>query len=194
MTQKEYNRIQRENAKRHNPEKFSVVDSLETKIRVINEHACENFVFVVKVPYAKYAKLVLVSKAMMLRYADVALIASTVEAGEQKRSEAGKPCYRFNADFVRKCAEIAKLDLDGKSWAAWCKAVRPNALRNNAGCAAEAQVCKLMSWKQIGELDRMGHTAHCDAVDASGVRYEIKLETGYISSQFWGNLHEWKQG
>lgn len=194
ITQKEYRQKQKENAKRNNPEKFSVIDSLETRIHVINEHACDGFVFIVKMPYAKYAKVVKLSKAMAIRYAESFLVASTVNEGEQKRNEAGKPCYRFNAEFIRKCAEIGKLDFDGKSWAAWCKAVRPNALRNNAGCAAEKQVCELFGWEQIGELDRKGHTAHCDAIDPNGIRYEIKLETGYISSQFWGNLHEWKQG
>ena len=192
MNQKQYNAKQHENEKLRNPEKFLVVDSIETKKRVINEHACDNVLFIVKVPNAKYARLVLVSKVMLLRYADSALIASTVEAGEQKRNEAGKPCYRFSADFIRKCPEVGKLDFGGKTWAAWCKAVRPTALRNNAGCAAEAQVCELMSWVQIGEIDRKGHTAHCDAIDPNGIRYEIKLETGYIASQFWGTLHEWK--
>lgn len=193
MTQKEYNRKQKENAKRDNPEQFYIVDSPELKKRVINEHACDNFIFVVKVPYAKYAGIVKVSKAVMLRYADKALIASTVQEGEQKRDEAGKPCYRFNPEFFRSCiAEPEKLDFHGKTWTAWCKEVRTYALRHNAGCAAEAQVCELYGWTQIGELDRKGHTAHCDAIDDNGVRYEIKLETGYIASQFWGTLHEWK--
>jgi hypothetical protein len=190
---KEYNRKQKENEKRRDGEKFAVIDSPETKKRVINEHACDNFIFVVKVPYAKYANIVKVSKAVMLRYADEILIPSTVNEGEQKRDEAGKPCYRFNAEFIRGCfAEPEKLDFHGKTWAAWCKEVRTYALRHNAGCAAEAQVCELYGWEQIGEIDRKGHTAHCDAIDADGIRYEIKLETGYIASQFWGTLHEWK--
>lgn len=189
----EYNRIQKENEKRRNPEKFFVVDSTDMRRRVINEHACDHFVFVVKVPYAKYANIVKVSKAVMLRYADKALIPSTVGEGEQKRDEAGKPCYRFNPAFIRTCfAEPEKLDFHGKTWAAWVKEVRAYALRNNAGCEAEKQVCELYGWTQIGELDRKGHTAHCDAVDSNGIRYEIKLETGYIASQFWGTLHEWE--
>lgn len=189
----EYNRIQKENEKRRNPEKFFVIDSTEMRRRVINEHACDNFIFVVKVPYAKYANIVKVSKAVMLRYADEILIASTVNEGEQKRDEAGKPCYRFNPAFIRTCfAEPEKLDFHGKTWAAWVKEVRSYALRHNAGCAAEKQVCELFGWEQIGEIDRKGHTAHCDAIDADGIRYEIKLETGYIASQFWGTLHEWE--
>ena len=101
MTQKEYNQKQKENAKRNNPEQFYIVDSPELKKRVINEHACDQFTFIVKVPYAKYANIVKVSKSVMLRYADKALIASTVQEGEQKRDEAGKPCYRFNPEFFR---------------------------------------------------------------------------------------------
>ena len=194
MTRQEYNRIQKENEKRRNAEKFAVIDSTETKRRIINEHACDNFIFVVKVPHAKYANIVKVSKAVMLRYADKILYTSTVNEGEQKRDEAGKPCYRFNTDFIRSCfAEPEKLDFHGKTWAAWTKEVRLYAKRGNAGCEAEKQVCELYGWEQIGEIDRKGHTAHCDAVDPNGIRYEIKLETGYIASQFWGALHEWKQ-
>lgn len=194
MTTKEYNRIQRENAKRENPEKYKLSDSLEIRQRVINEHACDTFTFVVKVPYAKYANIVKISKALMIRYAGRALVPSVVGEGEQKRDESGKPCYRFNADFIRGCIpDEKKLDFDGKTWNAWTKEVRKYALRGNAGCEAEKQVCDLFGWTQIGEIDRKGHMAHCDAVDANGVRYEIKLETGYIASQFWTDLHEWKQ-
>lgn len=194
MTTKEYNQRQRENEKRRNTGRFTVTDSTETRQRVIKEHACENFVFIVKVPYAKYARIVKVSKAMMLRYADVALYPSTVDEGEQKRDESGKPCYRFNAEFIRKCiADEKKLDFHGKTWAAWCKAVREYATRHNAGCEAEKQVCELYGWTQIGEIDRKGHMAHCDAVDADGIRYEIKLETGYIASQFWSSMYDWTQ-
>lgn len=194
MTTKEYNRIQRENKKRENPEHYKLTDSLENRQKVIKEHACETFTFIVKVPYAKYANIVKVSKAIMLRYADRALIPSVVNEGEQKRDESGKPCYRFNADFIRACIpDEKKLDFGGKTWNAWCKTVRMYATRGNAGCEAEKQVCNLFGWTQIGEIDRKGHMAHCDAVDADGMRYEIKMETGYIASQFWTDLHEWEQ-
>lgn len=196
MTERQkYNRRQKLNDKRRNPEKYVVIDSIETKRRIINEHACDNFIFIVKVPYARYANIVKLSKTILLRYAEQALIASTVqEEGKQKRDEAGKPCYRFNPEFLRTCfVEPEKLDFHGKTWTAWTKEVRIYALRNNAGCEAEKQVCELYGWTQIGEVDRKGHMAHCDAIDANGVRYEIKLETGYIASQFWSNLYEWMQ-
>lgn len=194
ISPKAYNRIQRDNDKRRNPERYTVTDSPETRRRVINEHACDEFVFIVKVPNARYAHVIKLSKAMLIRYADRALYPSTVGNGEQKRDESGKPCYRFNAEFIRSCIpEEKRLDFGGRTWAAWCKAVRAYATRHNAGCEAEKQVCELFGWTQIGEIDRKGHMAHCDAVDAGAIRYEIKLETGYIASQFWTGSHEWAQ-
>lgn len=192
MTERQkYNHQQKLNDKRRNPEKYILTDSLALRRRIINEHKCEWFTFMVKVPNARYAKKVTMSKRLFAEMAELMLIPSIVAAGTQKRNEAGKPCYRFNVEALRKM-HGEKVDLGGKTWSAWCKAVKPEALRNNAGCAAETLICVQSGWTQIGEIDRQGHTRHCDAQTDNG-DHEIKLETGYITSQFWTALHEWEQ-
>ena len=141
MTERQkYNLQQKLNDKRHNPEKYILTDSLALRRRIINEHKCEWFTFMVKVPNARYAKKVTMSKRLFAEMAELMLIPSIVAAGTQKRNEAGKPCYRFNVEALRKM-HGEKVDLGGKTWSAWCKAVKPEALRNNAGCAAETLIC-----------------------------------------------------
>lgn len=178
------------------PEKFQLVPSAELMRRVIAEHNCDAFAFVLKVPNAKYANVAIIPKSLFLAHAEEWLYPSTVISGDQKRDEAGKPCFRFNADALRRDLQffiVAKLDLEGMTWKSWIKYAQTQGRRQNAGCYGEVKVCELLGWEQIGELDRQGHTIHCDARDAEAKHYEIKLETGYISSQFWTKEHEWRK-
>lgn len=179
------------------PDSYKITADLETMRKVINEYRCNYFVFVLKVPHAKYAEIVIIPKSLFLAHAEKWLYPSTVVSGDQKRDEAGKPCFRFNAEAMRKDLKlfvVAKLDLEGMTWKSWVKYAQTQGKRFNAGCYGEVKVCELFGWEQIGELDRQSHTIHCDAVDKEGKHYEIKLETGYITSQFWTKNHEWSKG
>lgn len=180
-----------------NPEKFQIEATAEIMKKVINEYKCDSFAFVLKVPNAKYANVAIISKSLFLAHAEKWLYPSTVVSGDQKRNEAGKPCFRFNADALRNDLQFfisGKLDLEGMTWKSWIKYAQTQGKRLNAGCYGEVKVCELLGWKQIGELDRQSHTIHCDAIDKEGKHYEIKMETGYLTSQFWTKEHEWSKG
>lgn len=180
-----------------NPGRYKITADVDMMQKVINEYRCDYFVFVLKVPNAKYANVAIIPKSLFLAHAEEWLYPSTVISGDQKRDEAGKPCFRFNADVLRKDLKlfiVAKLDLEGMTWKSWTKYAQTQGKRFNAGCYAEVKVCELFGWTQIGELDRQSHTIHCDAVDNEDKHYEIKLETGYITSQFWTKEHEWCKG
>lgn len=182
--------------KLQNPEDFRVAPDRATMQSVVAEYNCDCFVFVLKAPRERHANIAIVSKEVFLRHCDKWLVPSTVtRGGEQKRDEAGKPCFRFRAEAMRRdlvgLLSPKKLDLEGRKWQSWIAYAQSRALRNNAGCYAETRVCALFGWRQIGELDRQNHMIHCDAVDAEGKTYEIKLETGYLTSQFWTPQHDW---
>lgn len=181
----------------NNSEDYNLHDSIDLRRRVIAEYHCKGFYFVTSVPYAEYAVVVYISKEMLLQYASEYLRPSIVQNGEMKRDEAGKPCYRFNLEALRREQALSKvcvIDFQGMSWTAFCKKFRKIALRNNIGCYFESLLAEKLGYKDIGEIDRLSHTHHTDLLDeATGEQYEVKVENGYISSQFWTALHEWKK-
>lgn len=166
--------------------------------KVIGEYHCIGFWFVTCVPHAKYAKLVFIDKQTFINQCTNFLYPSTVRDGEQKRDEGGKPCYRFKVEELRKQQIWSKgeeytLDLQGMTFSAFCKKFRAEALRNNMGCYFETITAKKLGMLQIGEKDKLSHTHHTDLQDEKGLQYEVKLENGYITSQFWTALHAWKK-
>lgn len=194
-TQSTINLCQKIRMKLNNPEAFCLEPTEELMQQVIKEYKCDYFVFVLKVPNAKYADVAVVPKQTFINNAVRWLYPSTIQPGEQKRNEAGKPCFRFNTANLRAGCKFlveARLDLEGMTWKQWIKVAQQKGLRNNAGCYAEVQVCEMLGLEQIGEKDRQSHTVHCDGVSlATEKHFEVKLETGYITSQFWTSLNEW---
>lgn len=193
MTTAEYRYIQRQADKLRNPRKYILTDTLALRQQVIMQHKCNDFTILCKVPHATYGKLVFVSKELLCRYANDLLIPSYINAGGQKRNETCKPCYRFNIPTIRKMCNMTQIvDFGGMTWASWTKWCSTHALRGNAGCEAERRICELMHWEQIGEIDNQSHINHCDALRReTGTQVEIKLETGYMTNQFWTALYEW---
>lgn len=199
ITSADFKELNRINNFLREPEKYAICPNEENFLRVIAEHHGNMFVVVLRVPYAKEAIL------LKLRKQDMRLLVpfvytSVVEQGKQKRDESGKCCYRLNAqalrDWVRNGAGALfseKISLDGQTWQSFANNVKPTARRNNLGCAFEEWLCKKLEWQQIGEKDRRGHNSHNDAIDQAGNEWEIKLESGYFSSQFITKLHYWAE-
>lgn len=183
----------------NDPKSFDLSAGRATMEQVIKEYKCVGFWFVTCVPYAKYVKLVFISKKEMLRYCTDILRPSTIDSGNQKRDEGGKPCYRFNRDFLRKqqpfwVGKEYTIDLQNMTYSAFCKAFREDALRRNMGCMFETLTAKQLGKKQIGENDKLSHLAHTDLQewDNDEIQYEVKLENGYITSHMWTVLHQWE--
>lgn len=183
----------------NDPENYNLdPNSVDLMKRVIQEYYCSGFWFVTSVPFAKYAKLVFLDKQTFINNCEKFLYASTVkDSAIQKRDESGKPCYRFNIEELRKLqiwsiGEEYTLDLQGMTFTAFCKKFRAEALRQNMGCFFETMTSRKLGMEQIGEKDKLSHTHHTDLQDANGIQYEVKLENGYITSQFWSGLHAWK--
>lgn len=174
-------------------------DTLELRQMVIKEYHCTYFDFIVKVPRAKYALKVQLSKSMAIRYADRLLVGGSYvnSKGDVKQKAEGKPCYRFNVAFLRSLAlDIPenRIDLSDQTWEEWTEAARTTALRHNAGCAMEILVCSIYNWTPIGENDKKLHTFHTDAIDENGEQHEIKLETGFFVYSKWTAFDRWEGG
>lgn len=174
-------------------------DTVELRQMAIKEYHCAYFDFVVKVPRAKYALRVQLSKSMAVKYADKLLIGGSYvnSKGDVKQKAGGKPCYRFNVAFLRSLAlDIPenRIDLGGLTWEEWTAVARTTALRHNAGCAMEELVCRTYGWTPIGESDKKLHTFHTDAIDENGEQHEIKMETGYFVYSKWTLYDRWEGG
>lgn len=118
----------------------------------------------------------------------------------------GKPCLRFKLDMLRADApllEIARVTIPGnsvqsglvreykrlRSWSNYEPEARSIAYSvygyYNAGLWLENELSNLLKMTDVGERDRMSHCNHTDLQDALGAQHEVKLASGWLSSQFF---------
>lgn len=124
----------------------------------------------------------------------------------RKGNAYGKPCLRFKLDALRADApllEIARVLIPGnsvqsgfvreykrlRSWSNYEPEARSIAYSvygyYNAGLWLENELSNLLKMTDIGERDRMSHCNHTDLQDALGAQHEVKLASGWLSSQFF---------
>lgn len=124
----------------------------------------------------------------------------------RKGNAYGKPCLRFRLDILRADApllEIARVLIPGnsvqsgfvreykrlRSWSNYEPEARSIAYSvygyYNAGLWLENELSNLLKMTDVGERDRMSHCNHTDLQDALGAQHEVKLASGWLSSQFF---------
>lgn len=124
----------------------------------------------------------------------------------RKGNAYGKPCLRFRLDALRQDApllEIARVSIPGnsvqsglvreyrrlRSWSNYEPEARAIAYQRygyyNAGLWLEGQLSDQLGMADIGENDRQSHCHHTDLLDALNVQHEVKLASGWLSSQFF---------
>lgn len=135
-------------------------------------------------------------------------VAVTDDDGDTSRkgNAYGKPCLRFRLDALRRDApllEIARVAIPGnsvqhgdvreyrrfRSWSNYEPETRNLAYArygyHNAGLWLEGQLSDQLQLDDIGECDRQSHCHHTDLADALGHQHEVKLASGWLSSQFF---------
>ena len=135
-------------------------------------------------------------------------VSTTDDEGEisRKGNAYGKPCIRFKLDALRQDApllEIARVEIPGnsvqsglvreyrrlRSWSNYEPEARNIAYARygyaNAGLWLEGQLSDQLKMQDIGERDRQSHCHHTDLQDVLGKQHEVKLASGWLSSQFF---------
>lgn len=135
-------------------------------------------------------------------------VSTTDDEGETSRkgNAYGKPCVRFRLDALRQDApllEIARVSIPGnsvqsglvreykrlRSWSNYEPEAREIAYArygyHNAGLWLEGQLSDQLNLIDIGETDRQSHCHHTDLLDAMNIQHEVKLASGWLSSQFF---------
>lgn len=142
-------------------------------------------------------------------------VSVTDDDGEisRKGNAFGKPCIRFKLDALRADApllEIARVEIPGnsvqsgfvreykrlRSWSNYEPEARNIAYArygyHNAGLWLEGQLSDQLKMVDIGENDRQSHCHHTDLKDAIGQQHEVKLASGWLSSQFFRVGDTWE--
>ena len=125
----------------------------------------------------------------------------------------GKPCLRFKLDVLRQDApllEVARVEIPGnsvqngfvreyrrlRSWSNYEPEARSIAYKRygyaNAGLWLEGQLSDQLKMVDIGEVDRQSHCHHTDLWDTMGQQHEVKLASGWLSSQFFRVGDTWE--
>lgn len=131
----------------------------------------------------------------------------------RKGNAFGKPCLRFKLDALRADApllEIARVLIPGnsvqsgfvreyrrfRSWSNYEPEARELAYKrygyHNAGLWLEGQLSDQLKMVDIGENDRQSHCHHTDLRDVLGAQHEVKLASGWLSSQFFRVGDTWE--
>lgn len=131
----------------------------------------------------------------------------------RKGNAYGKPCVRFRLDALRQDAgllEIARVEIPGnsvqsgfvreyrrlRSWSNYEPEARSIAYKRygyaNAGLWLEGQLSDQLKMQDIGECDRQSHCHHTDLRDVLGNQHEVKLASGWLSSQFFRVGDTWE--
>lgn len=131
----------------------------------------------------------------------------------RKGNAFGKPCIRFNLGALRADAgllEITRVEIPGnsvqsgfvreykrlRSWSNYEPEARRIAYTRygymNAGLWLEGQLSDQLKMEDIGECDRQSHCHHTDLRDAMGQQHEVKLASGWLSSQFFHVGDTWE--
>lgn len=131
----------------------------------------------------------------------------------RKGNAFGKPCLRFRLDALRQDAgllEITRIKIPGnsvqsgfvreykrlRSWSNYEPEARRIAYTRygymNAGLWLEGQLSDQLKMQDIGECDRQSHCHHTDLKDAMGQQHEVKLASGWLSSQFFRVGDTWE--
>ena len=131
----------------------------------------------------------------------------------RKGNAYGKPCVRFRLDALRADApllEIARVIIPGnsvqsgfvreyrrlRSWSNYEPEARSIAYKRygyaNAGLWLEGQLSDQLKMADIGECDRQSHCHHTDLRDVLGNQHEVKLASGWLSSQFFRVGDTWE--
>lgn len=142
-------------------------------------------------------------------------VSTTDDDGEisRKGNAYGKPCLRFKLDALRADApllEIARVEIPGnsvqsgfvreykrlRSWSNYEPEARNIAYARygyyNAGLWLEGQLSDQLKMVDIGECDKQSHCHHTDLRDAMGQQHEVKLASGWLSSQFFRVGDTWE--
>ena len=142
-------------------------------------------------------------------------VSVTDDEGEisRKGNAYGKPCLRFRLDALRQDApllEIARVEIPGnsvqsgfvreykrlRSWSNYEPEARRIAYARygymNAGLWLEGQLSDQLKMVDIGENDRQSHCHHTDLRDVLGNQHEVKLASGWLSSQFFRVGDTWE--
>lgn len=142
-------------------------------------------------------------------------VSITDDEGEisRKGNAYGKPCIRFKLDALRQDApllEIARVEIPGnsvqsgfvreykrlRSWSNYEPEARRIAYARygymNAGLWLEGQLSDQLKMVDIGENDRQSHCHHTDLRDVLGQQHEVKLASGWLSSQFFRVGDTWE--
>ena len=142
-------------------------------------------------------------------------VSTTDDEGEisRKGNAYGKPCLRFRLDALRQDApllEIARVEIPGnsvqngfvreykrlRSWSNYEPEARSIAYRvygyANAGLWLENQLANQLKMTDVGENDHQSHCHHTDLQDAMGQQHEVKLASGWLSSQFFRVGDTWE--
>lgn len=131
----------------------------------------------------------------------------------RKGNAYGKPCVRFRLNALRQDApllEVARVGIPGnsvqngfvreyrrlRSWSNYEPEARRIAYTRygymNAGLWLEGQLSDQLKMVDIGEVDRQSHCHHTDLKDAMGQQHEVKLASGWLSSQFFRVGDTWE--
>lgn len=195
---KEKRLLERANEFLRNPDAFGVtVDHYRDQC--IREHHCE--MFGIQIPRADrshdYIVLGYDKRAFeyVLRYYTQQSVATDGE--KQKRNEEGKPVLRFTPALCKELkksllhseAQVIRYPNRKDTYTSFCRALR--AAYGDAGKGFEAYTCQELGWRQIGNVDRRSHVAHCDAIDHVGREWELKLQNAFISCQFSSPFYYW---
>ena len=142
-------------------------------------------------------------------------VSVTDDEGEisRKGNAYGKPCIRFKLDALRQDApllEIARVEIPGnsvqsglvreyrrlRSWSNYEPEARSIAYARygyyNAGLWLEGQLSDQLKMVDIGECDKQSHCHHTDLRDVLGNQHEVKLASGWLSSQFFRVGDTWE--
>lgn len=198
-TTKEMKLLDKANEFLKNPNAFAV--NIEYyREQCIREHHCQ--MFGIQMPTADRAHDYILlgydkhAFEYALKYYTIPSIATKGE--RQKRNEEGKPVLRFTPALCKDLKKsllhseeyIIKYPTDKKyTFTSFSNALRP--VYGDAGKGFEAYTCSFLGWEQRGNIDRLSHVAHCDAIDFLGREWELKLQNAYIACQFSSPFYYW---
>lgn len=198
-TSKEMRLVQRANDFLRNPDAYGVTVE-HYRAQCIKEHHCS--MFGLQVPTADrahdYVLLGYDKRTFEFVLRHYAIPSVATDGARQKRDEEGKPVLRFTPESCRELkksllhseAHVVRYPNKKDTFTSFAKSLRP--VFGDAGKGFEKYTCDQLGWKQIGNIDRKSHVAHCDAIDQAGREWELKLQNAYISCQFSSPFYYWE--